>query len=878
MALKDPVLLHHLFEEQADLRPDSIAVKFNRSELTYSELNDASSRFAGHLRRNGVKAGDRVVLCMNRSVDLMTAILGILKAGAAYVPIDPGTPAERFEFLLDDIASPFLITGDGFTDPAGGASRNRMIIPLGGDWRDGPADPADVLTDGIDEESEAVILFTSGSTGYPKGVRLSHGALVNRLIWDRNEYGHGPEDVVLQHSSYTFDFSVLEIFMALAGGGRLVLARPDFHYDSLYLIDLIRRERITKMGSVPSLMALYLELPDFEKCASLKQVFLGGEVLPARLQKTFFEKSSAELVNIYGPTETSISVLNWVCRRDDPDGIVPIGYPVAGMRIHLLNEERRPVADGEVGELYIAGRGVAKGYHNRPELTARCFLPDPFDGERGRTMYKSGDFGKRLPDGSVQFMGRADHQIKIRGLRVELQEIEHHLSQHPAVRECAVVCLENRDEPVRIVAYLKTGGGLDIDDLKKTLQSKLPGYMIPGMFVTVDAFARSPNGKLDRKALPKPDRARLLARGDYQPPVTATQMELVRIWEKVLNLRPIGVTDAFDRLGGDSLAAVGTHVLMETEMGCSLPLSAFVGADTIRDQARIIDALDPSGPRTGLVQLTRAGLKTPVVFVPYVVGTSAIIAMALARYLDPSHPLISAIPRLDPEEPTLGSIEAYAQWYADLLRERFPHDAYILAGYSMGGLVALEMASRLSRAGKAVPSLVLIDTVHPKFLRSLRRDFARDMHYLGRWLKGEARTDDDAARYMKIRVNRIRRLCESRLGVPGAAGRSGNAARTASGPVVQADDPSNYIIARRYAPRTYSGDVLLVCTTGEGRSSNYWHRPEVLQQLIGAWAEVVQGRFDARRIPGTHSSIVSDPGIERVANIINDHILKMESA
>lgn len=862
--------LHTLFEEQARLHPDNIAIKFESEEISYQDLDNQSSLLTNFLRSNGVETGDKVCIFLERSIKMMVGILGILKSGAAYVPIDPKTPLERINFLLNDFGSQALVTVNSLADKI---NCGQKIIRLDTDWElisNCSSAHHDIK---ISNRNIAVILYTSGSTGYPKGVLLSHKSLTNRLIWDRKNYKHSPDDIVLQHASYHFDFSILEMFMALASGGKLILARPDFHYESLYLIELIQKEKITKMGSVPSLLKAYINLPDFEKCTSLKKVFLGGEILNYELQNTFFEKSDAELINIYGPTETSISVLNWTCQRNSADKVIPIGFPVADMNIYLLDNKNKPVADGNMGEIYISGVGVADGYLNQPDLTAERFVSDPFLNDNKTRMYKTGDLGKRLADGSFQFMGRKDHQIKIRGLRIELDEIEHHILLHKSISGCVVNGVENKKGEMKLVAYVVPVSNIELnfENINNFLLSKLPDYMVPNLFVQMSEFLLSPNGKIDRKALPYPHDVRLLSQTPYSPPKNEIHRQLIRIWEKVLNLKPIGITDPYDRIGGDSLATVEIIRLMENEMGCKLPLASFANAKTIQDQAEII-ALDEKPSQ--LVYHCREGKKTPVLFIRHVQGEIT-VSNSLMKHLCPDHPFLVALPFGQEPETVPDSIEEIAQIYVDSLEKQYPSQEYMLGGFSMGGLVALEIASILKSKGKSVKALFFIDTFHPEILNKKMNTYQikkRFLFYLRGLFKDKAQNKKAIIKYLagrwlnmimsffkKGEKHQIIRRLQELLGVH--IDRNN----------LYAED-KNKDLALKFRPKSYNGDVILISAQGKTKTCIY----EDLErnESIIKWGNLITGELYSHVVLENHNDIMKEPGVESIAQIINNHLSK----
>jgi amino acid adenylation domain-containing protein len=863
--------LHSIFEEQAKSYPDNISLKFDQKEITYSTLNELSNQLANYLIFNGAKEGDIIKMFMDRSIDMIISILGILKCGAAYLPIDTKLPEERLDFLLHDTYSPICLSTSKNSNKIATVAPDQKIVCIDSDWTSILTYSKEAPEINIQDSNIAVVLYTSGSTGFPKGVLLSHRSLANRIIWDREFYNHTSDDIILQHASYTFDFSVLEIFMALANGGKLILARAEFEYESFYLIDLIQQEQITKMGSGPSLIKAYIKFSDFEKCSTLKQVFLGGEILDAGLQNDFFRKSSAELINIYGPTETSISVLNWTCKRNSKDNIVPIGFPVANMQIYLLDENMEKVPDGEIGEIFISGVGVGSGYHNRPDLTAKVFLPDPFASDESSTMYKSGDLGKKLANGAIQFCGRKDFQIKIRGLRVELQEIEYHLSSHYSINNCVVSGINYNGNETKLIAYMvaEPNQKVKIDEIKTYLLSKLPDYMVPSLFIQLDKFPLSPNGKIDRKSLPYPDKIRLLAEASFIPPETETQRNLIRIWEKSLKLSPIGIGDSFTSLGGDSLSKLEIHFLMKTEMGCNLPLSSFAKANTIKEQATIIDndfELNQSGD---IVVLRKSGDKTPVIYVQHVQSEGIDTAISLQKWLGSDHPLIATLPFGNDPTKVPDSVEKCALRYVQSIENQFESNEYAIGGFSIGGIIALEMAAILQKKGKTIKFIFLLDTFHPALIKdyiSHRRIHNRILFYSKKVVLGNFQAKKNISQYLVWRANDIFSKLFSKTKwttlelVPDMQKKKEQNEES-----VKANN-TNLSLALRFTQKPYQGNVIIIAAESS---------PHVEIQnnaSIKLWKETITGELIVYRIPATHFTIMHDNNIKIHANILNEHL------
>ncbi|MBO9883430.1 non-ribosomal peptide synthetase, partial [Xanthomonas sp. D-109] len=555
--------IHQIFEDRVAEAPDAVALHFEAQSRSYGELNREANRLARHLRSLGVRPGLRVAICVERSFEMYIGLLAIVKAGGAYVPMEPSYPVERLAFMLED-ADPMVVLTHQVARPlieaahAMAANAKMPIIDLLGDAMDwASADDSDlpIAEVGLDGRCVAYMIYTSGSTGRPKGAMIEHHSLINRLLWMRNAYGLGQEDIAIQKTPFTFDVSVWEIFGTLIHGAPLVVARPEGHRDPDYLVDLIQAHGAATIHFVPSMLQLFLENKRARTCISLRNVFCSGEELPSTLARRFvaaFEE--AALHNLYGPTEATIDVTAWSCPRPFVEGqAVPIGRPIDNTFAYILDGHNEPAAIGVVGELCIGGVGVARGYFNRPELTAERFVANPF--LAGDRLYRTGDLARFRADGNIEFVGRNDFQVKLRGLRIELGEIEAQLGTCPGVREAVVLVREDVPGDRRLVAYYAADSDVVASSLAAELATRLPDYMVPSAYVRVDAMPVTSNGKLDRKSLPAPDAAPLTDRA-YESPVGPTETAIAAIWSEVLGVREVGRHDHFFELGGHSLLAI----------------------------------------------------------------------------------------------------------------------------------------------------------------------------------------------------------------------------------------------------------------------------------------------------------------------------------
>ncbi|MCP4662520.1 MAG: amino acid adenylation domain-containing protein, partial [bacterium] len=555
--------LQQLIEAQVEKTPEAIAVEFAGERLSYRELNRRANQLAHHLRRLGVggpasRAEVPVGICAERSSELVVGLVGILKAGGAYLPLDPTYPAERLSFMAEASELRVLLTQERLLPSLPELADRVVCLDTG--WAEISAQSSENPSPAAASSNLAYVIYTSGSTGRPKGSMIPHRGIVNRLLWMQEAYGLEPGEGVLQKTPFSFDVSVWEFFWPLLVGARLVVARPGGHQDGAYLAEVVAERAITTMHFVPSMLQAFVEEPRAEDCDGLRRVIASGEALPPALQERFFSCLGAELHNLYGPTEASVDVTFWACQRAGERSSVPIGRPIANTEIYLLDRGGHPAAVGVAGELHIGGVGLARGYLGRPDLTAERFVPDPWSRIPGGRLYRTGDLARFRPAGAIEFLGRIDFQIKIRGFRIELGEIEAALGQSPWVRECVVVAREHapgdhRPLPARLVAYAVTEGRGSEQELRAHLKQSLPEYMVPAAVVLLDALPLSPNGKVDRKALPAPEPAVAGPAGTGGGPRDPIEEILAEIFAQLLGLERVGTGDDFFALGGHSLAA-----------------------------------------------------------------------------------------------------------------------------------------------------------------------------------------------------------------------------------------------------------------------------------------------------------------------------------
>lgn len=703
--------IQQLFAEQAALTPDAVAVQEGSQRLTYRELDQRANTLAGGLAQQGVGADVVVGVCMERSVDLVVAVLAILKAGGAYLPLDPHEPRERLAFMIGDALATVILTQGPLLARLQGLAPHLLTVDSGALTPGAEGPP---VTD-HGPERLAYVIYTSGSTGKPKGVAVEHRGVV-RLVRGADYAHFGPDEVVLQLAPFSFDASTFEIWGPLLNGGRLVVM-PDPHPSLEDIGDAIRRYGVTTLWLTSGLFHLMVD----ERIADLRplrQLLVGGDVLsPAHVRRVLAELPGCRMINGYGPTEcTTFACCHTVRACDITGGTVPIGRPIANSTAYILDAEMQPVPPGVPGELFLGGDGVARGYLNRPGLNAERFLANPFAAGR---LYRSGDRARWRPDGIIEFLGRDDHQIKLRGFRIELGEIQDAISRHPDVREAVVTVRQEVSGDKRLVAYVvgvRTGQTDLVDLVRQHLGSRLPDYMIPSAVVVLDALPLTANGKIDRRALPAPSRDQLRTidamdeANRARVPWLPMHFQLIQIWEAILGVKGITIDEDFFALGGHSLSAVRMMNAVQRDFGARLPMTTLFDAPTIE---RLAEVLMPHvGKETRPVICIQAGDGGyPFFFLHGDLLSGGFYSLTLSRHLGSEVPFHVLPPtRVDGQAET-PSIEEMATVHLRHLRAVAPHGPYLLAGFCIGGVVAFELARQLRAQGEEVAFLGLIDAV-----------------------------------------------------------------------------------------------------------------------------------------------------------------------
>jgi amino acid adenylation domain-containing protein len=582
-----PSTLPELLEQRAQESPDLPAVRLEDQQLTYAELNQRANQLAHYLQELGAGPESRVALCLERSLDMVVALWGVLKAGAAYVPLDPEYPEQRLAYMLEDSQPAVLLTHSSLLARLPEERPITVCLDQAGELLQ--RQPSDNPQRELRPEHLAYLIYTSGSTGQPKGAMNEHRAVLNRLGWMQAEYQLTAQDRVLQKTPFSFDVSVWEFFWPAVAGAELVLAQPGGHRDSGYLVRLIRQRQISVVHFVPSMLQAFLQEPQVESCQSLRLVFASGEALSFDLvQRCLRCLPQARLHNLYGPTEAAVDVSLWDCRSQPERQPVPIGRPAANTQLYVLDPHLRPTPLGIPGELYIGGVQVGRGYFNRPELTAEKFVPDPFSDQPAARLYKTGDLARWRADGVLEYLGRLDQQVKLRGFRIELGEIEAALIEHPSVQEAAVLLREDVPGDPRLVAYVvpAAGAAYDEGELTTHLKQRLPAHMVPSAWVVLPAMPLSPSGKLDRRALPPPVRQE--SPRQYIAPRTPHEKLVAQVWSEVLGVERVSIDDNFFHLGGHSLLATQVLSRLRQVYPVNLPLRSLFEEPTVENLARLI--------------------------------------------------------------------------------------------------------------------------------------------------------------------------------------------------------------------------------------------------------------------------------------------------
>lgn len=855
--------LHGLFEEQVRRTPDAVAVLSEGKQLTYANLNRRANRLAHRLRDAGVGPEVLVGICMDRRPEMIVAMLGVLKAGGAYVPLDPAYPAERLAFTMEDSRAQVLITQERLKPRFAGTTAEVLCFDGALAGNGGPDHNPDPLAK---ETSLAYVIYTSGSTGRPKGVAIEHRSAATLVYWAKETYTDEETRGTLASTSICFDLSVFEIFTTLARGSTVVLVD-----NALSLSGLSDRGAVTLLNTVPSAaqeLARAGLIPP-----SVVTINLAGEPLSAELVDTLYSYPHVRRVfDLYGPSEDT-TYSTFALR--EPGGRATIGRPLPNTRLYILGGSLEPVPIGVPGEIHLAGAGLARGYLHREDLTRERFVPDPFSDVPDGRMYRTGDLGRFLPDGNVEFLGRIDHQVKVRGFRIELGEVESVMRSYPGVTDAAVVAREDEAGAKQLVAYVAMGKSTPpgVHELRAHLAGKLPEYMLPARFVFLEALPMTPNGKVDRKALPDPSWERAPSADGPVSPRDILEQQLVHIWEKLFQRTSIGIRDNFFDLGGNSLMAVRLFAQVEKLTGKTLPLVTLFQAPTIEQVASLLKDEGWAPHWSSLVPIKVSGSR-PTFYGVHGVGGNILEFSDLVKYAHPDQPIYGLQAQgLDGKRPLHTTVEEMAEHYVNEIREFQPQGPYYIGGSSFGGVIAYEMALRLTAMGESVALLAMFDSMAPGFpiflpnakrwMRALNK-----MRYRVELHAGNLKVTDWPGRVEYIRVKAVRFLREVRNQYKKRRRRIKRRIEAWFYPKGIKGVPKGGEAARAvYKPGRYNGAITLFRATEEPY--------DIVPDPTNGWSNYAGGSIEIIDIPGHHGSIMREPRIQYLANRL---MLRLEQA
>ena len=716
------ISIHQLFESQVEKTPDAIAVVFESEKLTYSELNNKANQLAHYLQKLGVKPKAHLGIYVERSLSMVIGILGILKAGAAYVPLDSSYPSERLAYMISDAQVSVLLTQESLLTSL--PKHQAQVVCLDRDWKGIKEFSTINLSSGVTPENLGYIIYTSGSTGKPKGVAMSQRALVNLIMWQQEEATVGQGAKTLQFTPISFDVSFQEIFSTWYSGGTLVLVSQEVRRDSFALMAFMVESQIERIFlPFVALQQLATVAPQCQVLPPFCEIVTAGEQLQVTpdLVALMNRLPNCKVQNQYGPSESHVvsaytlqgAATNW-------PKLPPIGRPIANNQLYIFNTDLQPIPIGVPGELYIGGVGVANGYLNRPDLTVEKFITIEGNKEQGigNRLYKTGDLARYLSDGNIEFLGRIDNQVKIRGFRIEIGEIETTLSQHPIVKETVVLLREDKPGNKLLVAYIvpETEDTQDVvPQLKQYLKEKLAEYMVPSAFVVLSKLPLTPSGKVNRRALPAPDISSFSQSDNFVAPRDRIEQQLAQMWSEILNIHPVGVKSNFFELGGHSLLAINLMAKIQESFGQQLPLSTLFTNRTIEDLGRLIRG-ESQVSSSSIVPLQTQGNKQPF-FCIHPAGGHVFYYHDLSRYLGNNQPFYGIQAQgFNEGEKIFTNVEDMAEFYVQTLLEFQPDGPYQIGGWSFGGVVAFEMGQQLLQQGQEVSLLALLDPWVPILL------------------------------------------------------------------------------------------------------------------------------------------------------------------
>ncbi len=860
--------VHLLFEAQVAKSSNATAVVFEDVILSYAALNARANQLAHALIALGVKADEPVGVALERSPEAIISLLAIFKAGGVYVPFDPDYPAARLTFMLEDSCARILITRETLRDRLPLKAEHTIYLDRDEESLATHSESNPDLP--IVPDSLAYIIYTSGSTGRPKGVAVEHRSIAQHCQTIQTCFELTSQDRVLQFASLSFDASLAQILPPLSSGAAIVLPLPGLNSPEI-LDACLRRQKVTVMHLTPAFFSLWSLSCQSNLPPSLRVINSGGDVLPPGSLKVreSWSRPGLRLVNTYGPTEATITATMY----DIPEGLtgsyVPIGRPLPHRTVYVLDKEMQPTPIGVAGELHIGGACLARGYLNRPELTAEKFIPDPFSSMPGARLYKTGDLVRYRPDGNLEFLGRLDHQVKIRGFRIELGEIEAVLRSHSAISETVVIRREDEPGSEKLVAYVVAKKEVKVkqEDLRTFMRKALPAYMIPSAFVFLEKIPMTPNRKIDRNALPPPDRI-IEKTITYVAPRDAIEKQLVELWEKVLGVHPIGIYDNFFDIGGHSLLSLSLLLQIHHKINSKITLSDFYQALTIDELAQMLRKDELSKNNFCMVCLQKGTSKKPLppLYFIHVLGTGLKFCKPMVKYLGSDLPVYGlSIQLLDQHPHIENRIEDWARFYILQVKQIQPSGPYMFIGFSNGGIIAFEMAKQMRESGEDVRLVAILDAILPKTFKKIG---------VVRKVKEQYKKWKRQGAYYFVRqvVQRLYYVWREKithwyfrkiLWYYKVTGGSGEMTIDLKEYVTWSE---NHEASIRYNPEPYAGKVMLF------KSDHTLQEVDNIQDPQLGWGEVSLGGVEIINCPGNHLSMLADPLVKTVAKKLRQSI------
>ncbi|MBD2569977.1 amino acid adenylation domain-containing protein [Anabaena lutea] len=874
------ICIHQLFESQVEKTPEAVAVVFEQEQLTYQELNFQANQLAHKLKELGVKPGVLVAVYLERSLEMIPAILGILKAGGAYVPLEPSFPQARIQLLLSSLQINCLVTQTKLLSNIQELETqlpalqhliclDKVAAKQWGNqqiWNRSYLDqlPKENLNTSVNSDDIAYIIFTSGSTGTPKGVVVRHQPVINLISWVNKTFNVNSSDRILFITSLCFDLSVYDIFGLLAAGGSIRVVSNQDVRDPEALLNILCHEPITFWDSAPPALQQLASLFPTVKSSNchplLRLVFMSGDWIPVTLPdllKTTFPE--VEVISLGGATEATVwSNYYPIGKVEAHWKSIPYGKPIQNAQYYILDSYLNPCPIGVAGDLYIGGVCLASGYLNQPELTAQKFIPNPFSKNHESRLYKTGDLARYFPDGNIEFLGRIDHQVKIRGFRIELGEIESVLAQHPGVEETVVIAREDEPGYKRLVAYIVLNqqyAPKNINELRQFLQKKLPEYMIPCTLIPINYIPLTANGKVNRSALPIPDQTRPNLEKAFIAPSNAIEFQLTEIWKQVLGINSIGVKDNFFELGGHSLLAVKLFTQIEQKLGKKLPLATLFHSPTIEELANILSQENDPVSWSSLVAIQSVRSSKPPLFLVHALGGNIIGYQTLVRYLDSEQPIYGLQAQgLDGKQPPHTRVEDMAAHYIQEIRTVQPHGPYLLAGFSSGGIVAFEMGQQLAAQGEQVALLAMFDTYNPR-LYIENPSLSHTMYAYGRTLLQLSLRAKWY--YFLAKMDWLRSLLTGNPHSKYDLWNNYTFSEDSNPDNMEFIETLKRATMADYVPQAYPGRVTLFTTKEMLR----WCRYETDR----GWKHLAQKGLDIYDVPGTHLGMLDEPNVQVLA-------------